>query len=61
MDVARGSITRENINGERGQPCLVPFEVAKGSEVISDRHTFAEGCEYRASTAVLMLPANPNF
>lgn len=61
MAAVRGSITRANINGERGHPCRVPFEIVKGSEVISDIHTLADWCEYRASIAVLMLPLNPNF
>lgn len=58
MAAARGSITKANTSGERGHPCIVPFEIVKVSEVIPDVQTFADGWQYKASTAVSIRPTN---
>lgn len=58
---ARGSISRLKIEGERGQPCLVPFDMLKVSDSKLDVKTCAQGEEYNARIADSMGPANPYF
>lgn len=44
----RGSISRLNIKGDKGQPCLVPLEIWKGWDNIFKLYTCAHGNKYKA-------------
>lgn len=48
IKAAKGSITRANNRGDRGQPCLVPREMGKGSERNPEYCTYACGWLYKA-------------
>lgn len=42
---ARGSISRLNIEGEKGQPCLVPLQMENALDRTFDVYTCAHGEE----------------
>lgn len=58
---ARGSIIRLKMVGERGHPCLVPFEMLKGVDRKPAEYTCADGHEYRARIAFSMEYLKPNL
>lgn len=59
--MARGSISRLKIKGDRGQPCLVPFVMLNGLDSAPDVNTRAEVLEYRARIADNILPVKQKF
>lgn len=60
IGIARGSINKLKIRGDRGYPCLVPLEIEKGEASIPDKYTLADGLAYRAMMAESIFPPNPN-
>lgn len=53
---AKGSIGRENISGDKGQPCLVPLVKEKFLDSIPVEKMFAVGWVYNAIMAECMNP-----
>ncbi|MEE6522678.1 hypothetical protein FKM82_021287 [Ascaphus truei] len=47
-------------SGERGQPCLIPLLIKKGSEANLWWVTLADGSEYRANIAFVNFSPRPN-
>lgn len=58
---AKGSIARENISGDKGQPCLVPLVKEKFLDSIPVEKMFAVGWVYNAIMAECMNPWKPNL
>lgn len=60
MSWARGSIARAKRRGERGQPCLVPLSMEKGSERNPIYETYAFGLWYREEIHFRKCIPNPH-
>lgn len=58
---ASGPIIRLHISGDSGQPCLVPFDIRKGTDRVSPENTRADGLEYRTVIALCICPVKPNL
>lgn len=56
-----GSIIKLKMDGDKGQPCLVPFEIRKGWESMLEVNTIAEDVEYTAKPADSIGPVKTNF
>lgn len=50
-----------NITGDRGQPCLVPLQNAKGSDIFPFTKTHAEWREYNTIRNIFILPPSPIY
>lgn len=58
---ASGSMRSVKIIGDGGHPCLVPFIIGIGLEVIPEVSMVAEGVEYRDRIALCNHPPMPNM
>lgn len=52
MAAERSSITRVNINGDRGHPCLMPLVIEKELEVRPEVQSLADRWEYSTRVPV---------
>lgn len=59
--VAKGSIIRAKIMGDKGHSWWVPFLMWKALDLSPDTETEAEGLEYNDIKADNIQPENPNL